>query len=129
MTVSVDPAEIAKFAALAEDWWNPEGKFRPLHALNPSRLAFIRDQAASHFGRDPLAPSPLADLEVLDIGCGGGLVSEPLARLGAKVTGIDASPDGLQAAAAHAAEPESLSIIVRVYFFVRVYTPVQKMHV
>ena len=101
---SIDPAEIEKFAALAEDWWDPEGQFRPLHALNPSRLTFIRDRAAAHFGRDPRSLEPFAGLAVLDIGCGGGLVSEPLARLGASVTGIDASPDGVRAAAAHAAE-------------------------
>ena len=101
---SVDAAEIEKFAAMAEDWWDPEGQFRPLHALNPSRLSFIGDQAAAHFARDPLSPRPLDGLAILDIGCGGGLVSEPLARLGATVTGIDASPEGVRAAAVHAAE-------------------------
>ena len=101
---SVDPAEIEKFEALARDWWDPEGQFKPLHALNPTRLTFIRDQAAAHFGRDPLAKAPLAGLTLLDIGCGGGLVSEPLARLGAKVTAVDASSEAIAAASAHAAE-------------------------
>jgi 2-polyprenyl-6-hydroxyphenyl methylase/3-demethylubiquinone-9 3-methyltransferase len=101
---SIDPAEIAKFAALAESWWDPEGKSRPLHRLNPTRLAYIRDRAASRFGRDPLAPRPLAGLRLADIGCGGGLLSEPLTRLGASVTGIDAGEKTIAIARAHAAE-------------------------
>ncbi len=98
---SVDPEEVAKFSALAEEWWDPAGKFRPLHRLNPVRLAFIRARAAARFGRDPGAA--FEDLRVLDIGCGGGLLSEPLARLGAHVTGIDASEQSVRIAALHAA--------------------------
>jgi 2-polyprenyl-6-hydroxyphenyl methylase/3-demethylubiquinone-9 3-methyltransferase len=99
---SIDPAEVARFSAMAEEWWDPNGKFRPLHQLNPARLQFIRDRLAGHFGRDGLAPSPLSGLRVLDIGCGGGLVSEPMARLGAAVVGVDASDRNIAAARAHA---------------------------
>jgi len=101
---SVDPDEIAKFAALAGEWWDPAGKFAPLHKLNPARLTFIRDRIAAHAGRDPLSERPLAGLRVLDIGCGGGLLCEPMARLGAQVTGIDAAGPNVAAAARHAAE-------------------------
>lgn len=101
---SIDPAEIARFSAMADEWWDPAGKFRPLHALNPPRLQFIRDRLAAHFGRDPLAPAPLAGLRLLDIGCGGGLISEPLARLGASVIGVDASEKNVAIARLHAAE-------------------------
>ncbi|MGF1611258.1 MAG: bifunctional 2-polyprenyl-6-hydroxyphenol methylase/3-demethylubiquinol 3-O-methyltransferase UbiG [Kiloniellales bacterium] len=101
---SVDPDELAKFAALAGDWWDPEGAFRALHQLNPLRLGFIRDRAAARFGREPLQERPLAELSVLDIGCGGGLLCEPLTRLGARVTGIDAGADAVAAARRHAAE-------------------------
>ena len=100
---SIDPEEVAKFSALAEEWWDPAGKFRPLHRLNPVRLAFIRERAAARFGRDPGAGWSFEDLRVLDIGCGGGLLSEPLARLGAHVTGIDASEQNVRIAALHAA--------------------------
>ena len=103
---SVDPAEIAKFAALADAWWDPEGKFRPLHRLNPTRLAYIRDTAAARFGRNPLGPKPLAGLCLIDIGCGGGLLCEPLTRLGAKVTGVDAGERNVAIARAHAQEGE-----------------------
>jgi len=99
---SVDREEIAKFAALADAWWDPEGDFRPLHRLNPVRLAFIRDQACAHFGRDATSDLPLAGLDVLDLGCGGGLLSEPFARLGARVLGIDAGRESLEVAALHA---------------------------
>ncbi len=101
---SVDPAEIAKFSAMAAEWWDADGKFRPLHRLNPTRLGFIRDRLAGHFGRDPLGESPLAGLEILDIGCGGGLLAEPLTRLGARVTGIDAAAQIIEIAGLHAAE-------------------------
>ena len=101
---SVDAAEIARFAAQAEAWWDPRGAFAPLHRLNPVRLAFVRDQAARRFGRDPRAGTPLAGLALLDIGCGGGLLSEPLARLGAAVTAIDAGAATIAAASAHALE-------------------------
>ncbi len=99
---SIDPDEVAKFGALAGSWWDPEGDFRPLHRLNPTRLAFIRDQACAHFARDIAAVQPLAGLEVLDIGCGGGLLCEPLARLGARVTGIDAAQKAIEVADWHA---------------------------
>lgn len=99
---SVDPAEVARFSALAAEWWDPRGKFAPLHQLNPVRLAFIREQALDRFGRDAAARRPFEGLTLLDIGCGGGLVSEPMARLGFAVTAVDASEDGLGAARAHA---------------------------
>ena len=101
---SVDADEIAKFAAMAEAWWDPNGKFRPLHQLNPTRLRFIRDRVCAHLGRDPLAARPLEGLRVLDIGCGGGLLCEPLTRLGAQVTGIDAASKNIEIARHHAAE-------------------------
>ena len=100
---TVDSAEIARFAASAASWWDPSGAFRPLHQLNPTRLSFIRDRFAAHFGRDIRAIKPFAGLRLLDIGCGGGLVSEPMARLGAAVTGIDAAGEALAVARAHAA--------------------------
>ncbi|MGF1631663.1 MAG: bifunctional 2-polyprenyl-6-hydroxyphenol methylase/3-demethylubiquinol 3-O-methyltransferase UbiG [Kiloniellaceae bacterium] len=101
---SIDEAEIAKFAAMAEAWWDPEGKFRPLHRFNPVRLAFIRDRLCERFGRDPKADRPLKGLKLLDVGCGGGLLSEPLARLGAEVTGLDAAEQNIKVAALHAEE-------------------------
>lgn len=100
MSETRDPAEIAKFSALAAEWWNPKGPFGALHRLNPVRLQFIRDTAARLLGGD--ARRPLTGLSVLDLGCGGGLVSAPLARMGAKVTGVDASEEAIGAARAHA---------------------------
>ncbi|NQU60174.1 MAG: bifunctional 2-polyprenyl-6-hydroxyphenol methylase/3-demethylubiquinol 3-O-methyltransferase UbiG [Rhodospirillales bacterium] len=94
--------EIARFTAMAEAWWDPAGKFRPLHQINPVRLEFIRDHVCGHFGRDALGDKPLKDLDVLDIGCGGGLLSEPMRRLGANVTGIDAGEANIKIALAHA---------------------------
>jgi 2-polyprenyl-6-hydroxyphenyl methylase/3-demethylubiquinone-9 3-methyltransferase len=105
-SATVDPAEVAKFAAMADSWWDPKGKFAPLHQLNPLRLRVIRDAACAAFGRNAKTPLPLDGLRALDIGCGGGLVSEPLARMGAAVTGIDATPPGLEAARAHAARSD-----------------------
>lgn len=99
---SIDAREIAGFAAVADRWWDASGPFRPLHRLNPVRLAFIRDALAAHFGL-PDGDRPLAGLEIADIGCGGGLICEPLARLGATVTGIDAAPEALAVARDHAA--------------------------
>lgn len=99
-TASAD--EVARFAAIADAWWDPEGEFRPLHRLNPTRIAYIRDRIAGHFGRDSLAPRPLDGLRILDVGCGGGLVAEPMTRLGAQVTGIDADQRGVTIAEAHA---------------------------
>jgi 2-polyprenyl-6-hydroxyphenyl methylase / 3-demethylubiquinone-9 3-methyltransferase len=101
---SIDPSEVAKFAAMAEDWWNPTGKFRPLHKFNPVRLAFIRDTLCARFGRDPKAKKPLEGLRLLDIGCGGGLLSEPMTRLGATVTGVDATEPNIKTAMTHAAQ-------------------------
>jgi len=95
--------EIARFSAIAEAWWDPDGDFRPLHRLNPVRIAFIRDHLVRHFDRDPMDDRPLGGLSVLDIGCGGGLVAEPLTRLGARVTGIDASARSIRVASLHAA--------------------------
>jgi 2-polyprenyl-6-hydroxyphenyl methylase/3-demethylubiquinone-9 3-methyltransferase len=95
---TIDRAEVARFAKSAAAWWDPAGDFRPLHQINPLRLAFIRDHLAVHFARDTRATRPFAGLRLLDIGCGGGLVSEPLARLGFAVTGIDAEAEDLAAA-------------------------------
>jgi 2-polyprenyl-6-hydroxyphenyl methylase/3-demethylubiquinone-9 3-methyltransferase len=100
---SVDAAEVERFSRLADDWWNASGKFAPLHRFNPVRLGFIRDRALSRFGRDAGARRPFEGLRLLDIGCGGGLLSEPMARLGFEVTGVDASERNIGAAKAHAA--------------------------
>lgn len=104
VTPSIDPAEVAKFSAMAADWWNPDGKFKPLHRFNPTRLKFIRQTAEAHFGLPAGQLKPLKGLRLLDIGCGGGLVSEPMARLGASVTGVDASEANIKTALTHAAE-------------------------
>jgi 2-polyprenyl-6-hydroxyphenyl methylase/3-demethylubiquinone-9 3-methyltransferase len=109
---SIDPDEAAKFAALADRWWDTTGPFQPLHRLNPVRIAFIRDHLAAKLGRDPLGPQPLKGARVLDVGCGGGLLAEPLARLGATVTAIDAGTENLVAARAHA-EASGLEIDYR----------------
>lgn len=103
-TPSIDADEVAKFSAMAADWWNPRGKFRPLHKFNPVRLRFIREAAERHFGIEPGRKAPLDGLRLLDIGCGGGLVSEPMTRLGAKVTGVDASEANIKTAMTHASE-------------------------
>jgi 2-polyprenyl-6-hydroxyphenyl methylase/3-demethylubiquinone-9 3-methyltransferase len=109
---TIDVGEIEKFSAIAEEWWDPDGKFRPLHKLNPARLGFLRDRIADHFNRNPVAPAPLRDLKILDIGCGGGLITEPLRRLGARVTGVDASEKNI-AVAKHHAEKMGLEIDYR----------------
>jgi 2-polyprenyl-6-hydroxyphenyl methylase/3-demethylubiquinone-9 3-methyltransferase len=96
--------EVERFSALAAEWWNPNGKFRPLHKFNPVRLAYIRDNVATRFGRDPRAARPFEGLRILDIGCGGGLLCEPMARLGAEVVGADASATNIEVARLHAAE-------------------------
>ncbi|MGH6887752.1 MAG: bifunctional 2-polyprenyl-6-hydroxyphenol methylase/3-demethylubiquinol 3-O-methyltransferase UbiG [Rhizomicrobium sp.] len=103
---SIDAREVAQFAALAQEWWDPEGRFAPLHRLNPLRLSFVRDLAARHFDRDPVLLRPFSELSLLDVGCGGGLLAEPVARQGFSVLGIDAAEDGIAAAVAHAAETE-----------------------
>lgn len=109
---SIDADEVAKFSAIADEWWDPKGKFRPLHKFNPTRLSFIRNTAEAHFDLDRSARKPLSSLRLLDIGCGGGLVSEPMARLGASVTGIDASEANIKTALTHA-ETSGLDIDYR----------------
>jgi len=99
---SIDPDEVARFSALAAKWWDPAGEFAPLHRFNPTRLAFIREQALARFGRDAKARAPFAGLRLLDIGCGGGLLCEPMARLGFEVVGVDASAENVGTAKAHA---------------------------
>jgi 2-polyprenyl-6-hydroxyphenyl methylase/3-demethylubiquinone-9 3-methyltransferase len=101
---SIDPAEVERFSRIAAEWWDPKGKFAPLHKFNPVRLGFIRDQALYRFGRDPKARRPFEGLRLLDIGCGGGLLSEPMTRLGFHVVGVDASERNIGTASAHAAE-------------------------
>lgn len=99
---SIDQAEVDRFSALAARWWDAKGPFAPLHKFNPTRVGFVRDQAAARFGRDARARRPFEGLRLLDIGCGGGLLSEPMARLGFSVTGVDASEKNVGAAKAHA---------------------------
>ena len=101
---TIDPAEVERFSKLAAEWWNPSGKFRPLHKFNPVRLAYIRDQVAQRFDRDPQVARPFEGLRFLDIGCGGGLLCEPMARLGADVVGADASATNIEVAKLHAAQ-------------------------
>lgn len=103
-TPSIDPDEVAKFSAIAAEWWDPTGKFKPLHRFNPVRLGFILDTVAAHFGRSDKDKAPLKGLKLLDIGCGGGLVSEPMTRLGADVMGVDASEANIKTALTHAQE-------------------------
>ena len=127
---TLDDAELARFAALSAEWWDPKGKFRPLHQIGPVRLQFVRDRLVEHFAARGDTPAgdagsltgrplpvdrlkPLAGLRILDIGCGGGLICEPLARMGAKVTGIEPKAANIQAAIAHA-EPQALGIDYRV---------------
>jgi 2-polyprenyl-6-hydroxyphenyl methylase/3-demethylubiquinone-9 3-methyltransferase len=110
---TVDDTEIARFAAQAGSWWDPAGSFRPLHRLNPARLGFIREQLVGHFGRDPRALRPFEGLTLADIGCGGGLIAEPMARLGFAVTAIDADAAAIAVARDHAAD-SGLSIDYRV---------------
>jgi 2-polyprenyl-6-hydroxyphenyl methylase / 3-demethylubiquinone-9 3-methyltransferase len=113
MTVTtIDPAEVAKFEAMAAEWWDPAGKFKPLHMLNPCRLDYICTQIAAEFGRDLRAERPFAGLRLLDIGCGGGLLAEPMARLGADVVGADAAARNIPVAQVHA-EQSGLTIDYR----------------
>ena len=118
---TVDKKEIDKFSKLAKDWWNPNGKFKPLHLFNPVRVEYIKEKLIQQFERDQNSEKPLNNLKILDIGCGGGLLSEPLSRLGAKVIGFDASKNNIEVAKLHSKEmnldikyiqcsPENLSI-------------------
>jgi 2-polyprenyl-6-hydroxyphenyl methylase/3-demethylubiquinone-9 3-methyltransferase len=111
-TTTINPEEVAKFTAMAETWWDPTGKFKTLHRFNPVRLAYIRAQAIAQFGRDGNQIRPLDGLSILDIGCGGGLLCEPLTRLGAKMVGIDASEKNIRIASLHA-EQSGLDIDYR----------------
>lgn len=101
-TTTIDAEEVARFSRIAEEWWDENGKFKPLHRLNPLRIGTIRDAACEHFLRDSASATPLSGLKLLDIGCGGGLICEPMARLGAAVTGIDASEKNIAVASLHA---------------------------
>ncbi|MBB5711278.1 bifunctional 2-polyprenyl-6-hydroxyphenol methylase/3-demethylubiquinol 3-O-methyltransferase UbiG [Sphingomonas xinjiangensis] len=100
---TIDPREAAHFGKLAADWWNPRGSSAMLHRLNPARLAFIREAANAHWDLEQASFTPLAGKTAIDVGCGAGLLAEPLARLGAQVTGLDAAPENIGAAQAHAA--------------------------
>ena len=103
-TTTIDPAQARLFDSIAHEWWDAAGSSAPLHKVNPVRLAFIREQALAHFGRDLRDRAWLSGLDVLDIGCGGGILAEPLARLGGRVTAIDAAAEAISVAKAHAAE-------------------------
>jgi 2-polyprenyl-6-hydroxyphenyl methylase / 3-demethylubiquinone-9 3-methyltransferase len=109
---SIDPAEVEKFSKLAAEWWNPKGKFGILHVFNPVRLDYIKEQVCARLARDPLTERPFEGLRLLDIGCGGGLLCEPMARLGATVIGVDPSEKNIKTAQVHAAE-QNLPIIYR----------------
>jgi 2-polyprenyl-6-hydroxyphenyl methylase / 3-demethylubiquinone-9 3-methyltransferase len=104
--LSLDPAEVEKFSKIAAEWWNPKGKFAVLHVFNPVRLAYIKEQVTARFARDPFARHPYEGLKFLDIGCGGGLLSEPMARLGAHVMGVDPSEKNIKTARVHAGEQQ-----------------------
>ena len=101
---TINKKEIEKFSKLAKDWWNPNGRLRPLHLLNPARIKFIKEKLITHFGLNSKDSDPLKKINILDIGCGGGLLCEPLKRLGAKITGIDASENNIKIAKLHAKE-------------------------
>lgn len=101
-SVSVDPREMESFSRMAHDWWNPDGMFRPLHVMNGARLSLIKEAVCAHFGRNPDQAQPLSGLRLLDIGCGGGLLCEPMVRLGATVTGVDALEKNVKTAKTHA---------------------------
>lgn len=109
---TINPEEVAKFTAMAEQWWDPKGKFKPLHKFNPVRLSYIRDKVLAHFGRDGTKRRPLEGLRLLDIGCGGGLLCEPMTRLGATVVGADAAERNIHIARLHA-EQSGLEIDYR----------------
>jgi 2-polyprenyl-6-hydroxyphenyl methylase/3-demethylubiquinone-9 3-methyltransferase len=103
-SATLDPAEVERFGRMAEDWWDAKGKFRPLHQIGPARIGFARNEVVRHFNRDSKAMRPLEGLRLVDIGCGGGLVSEPMARLGARVTGIDPTERNIEVAKLHAGQ-------------------------
>jgi 2-polyprenyl-6-hydroxyphenyl methylase/3-demethylubiquinone-9 3-methyltransferase len=103
---SIDAKEVERFSTLAEGWWDPKGSMAALHRINPARLGYLRQTLAAHFSRDARSLNPFHHLRILDIGCGGGLISEPLARLGAEVTGIDAAEANIAVARAHAREAD-----------------------
>jgi 2-polyprenyl-6-hydroxyphenyl methylase / 3-demethylubiquinone-9 3-methyltransferase len=103
---SLDPAEVEKFSKMAAEWWNPKGKFGVLHKFNPVRLAYIKEQVCARLGLDPMESEPFKGLRFLDIGCGGGLLCEPMARLGASVVGVDPSEKNIKTASVHASEVE-----------------------
>ncbi|KAK2647357.1 hypothetical protein Ddye_014846 [Dipteronia dyeriana] len=108
---SLKHLELAKFAAIADTWWDSEGPFKPLHVMNPTRLAFIRSTLCRHFGKDPNCAKPFEGLKIVDVGCGGGILSEPLARMGATVTGVDAVDKNIKIARLHAgSDPETSTI-------------------
>ena len=109
---SIDPADVARFSAQAAEWWDASGPFAPLHKFNPARQAFIRDRVAERFGRDPATRAPFEGLSLIDIGCGGGLIAEPMRRMGFQVTAVDASSENIGTARAHAAE-QGLDIAYR----------------
>lgn len=103
---TINTEEVAKFSAMADEWWDPKGKFKPLHKFNPVRLSYIREHVIRHFGKDGSSRRPLEGLRFLDIGCGGGLLSEPMARLGAEVVGIDPAERNVMTASVHAERSE-----------------------
>jgi 2-polyprenyl-6-hydroxyphenyl methylase/3-demethylubiquinone-9 3-methyltransferase len=109
---NIDPEDVARFTGIAEAWWDPHGEFAPLHRFNPVRLTFIREQAIARFGRDPKLRAPFGGLRLLDVGCGGGLLAEPMSRLGFAVTGVDAGERNIGVAKAHA-EQTGLAIDYR----------------
>jgi len=109
---SIDPADVARFSAQAAEWWDARGPFAPLHKFNPARLGFVRDRAAERFGRDIRSRAPFAGLTLLDVGCGGGLIAEPMRRMGFEVTAIDASSENIGTARIHA-EQQGLEIDYR----------------
>lgn len=111
-SASIDPREAAHFGRMAADWWDPKGSSAMLHKLNPVRLGYIRDQIDRHWSADETSRRPLADKKAADVGCGAGLLAEPLARLGAEVTGVDAAPENIAAARLHA-EGQGLEIDYR----------------
>ncbi|WP_455482234.1 bifunctional 2-polyprenyl-6-hydroxyphenol methylase/3-demethylubiquinol 3-O-methyltransferase UbiG [Bartonella sp. B35(2025)] len=112
MHTTIDQSEIDRFSRIAAEWWNPQGKFRPLHKFNPTRIAYIKEKICLIFNRNPVASMPFEGLKLLDIGCGGGLLCEPMARLGATVIGADAAQTNIEVAKIHAAQ-NGLSIDYR----------------